>query len=89
MSAAEAGDSVRHPTDAGHLLDFGLAVDLVATPLGYLLSRFDFRGRWLIDTIIDIPVVLPPLVIGLSLLILFHLPIAGSNLETWLQHYLA
>lgn len=57
----------------------------VATPLGYLLSRFAFRGRWLIDTIIDIPVVLPPLVIGLSLLILFHLPIAGTNLEEQLQ----
>ena len=57
----------------------------VATPLGYLLSRFSFRGRWLIDTVIDIPVVLPPLVIGLSLLILFHLPIAGTNLEERLQ----
>jgi molybdate transport system permease protein len=57
----------------------------VATPLGYLLSRYSFRGRWLIDTIIDIPVVLPPLVIGLSLLILFHLPIAGSNLEELTQ----
>lgn len=57
----------------------------VATPLGYLLSRFSFRGRWLIDTIIDIPVVLPPLVIGLSLLILFHLPIGGTNLEQILQ----
>src|SRR5690606_18601635 len=53
----------------------------VATPLGYLLSRFNFRGRWLIDTAIDIPVVLPPLVIGLSLLILFHLPFGGTNLE--------
>ena len=53
----------------------------VATPLGYLLSRFSFRGRWLIDTLIDIPVVLPPLVIGLSLLILFHLPVGGTNLE--------
>ena len=53
----------------------------VATPLGYLLSRFSFRGRWLIDTLIDIPVVLPPLVIGLSLLILFHLPLGGTNLE--------
>jgi molybdate transport system permease protein len=53
----------------------------VATPLGYLLSRFSFRGRWLIDTIIDIPVVLPPLVIGLSLLILFHLKIGGVNLD--------
>jgi len=60
----------------------------VATPLGYLLSRFTFRGRWLIDTIIDIPVVLPPLVIGLSLLILFHLPIGGTNLEEQLQERL-
>jgi molybdate transport system permease protein len=57
----------------------------VATPLGYLLSRFHFRGRWLIDTIIDIPIVLPPLVIGLSLLILFHLPVGGTNLERQMQ----
>ncbi len=57
----------------------------VATPLGYLLSRFHFRGRWLIDTIINVPVVLPPLVIGLSLLILFHVPLGESNLETWFQ----
>jgi molybdate transport system permease protein len=60
----------------------------VATPLGYMLSRFQFRGRWLIDTALDVPVVLPPLVIGLSLLILFHLPIAGSNLEDWFQRHL-
>lgn len=60
----------------------------VATPLGYLLSRFHFRGRWLIDTILDVPVVLPPLVIGLSLLILFHIPLAGSNLEALVQKQL-
>ncbi len=60
----------------------------VATPLGYLLSRFTFRGRWLIDTIIDIPIVLPPLVIGLSLLILFHLPVGGTNLERQMQRLL-
>lgn len=60
----------------------------VATPLGYLLSRFSFRGRWLIDTLIDIPVVLPPLVIGLSLLILFHLPLGDTNLEQIVQKYL-
>ncbi len=57
----------------------------VATPLGYLLSRFRFPGRWLVDTLIDIPVVLPPLVLGLSLLILFHLDIGGWQLERWLQ----
>ncbi len=44
----------------------------VAIPGGYVLSRCKFRGRDLVDALIDIPVVLPPLVIGLSLLILFQ-----------------
>lgn len=57
----------------------------VATPLGYLLSRYKFPGRWIVDTIVDIPIVLPPLVLGLSLLILFHQPIFGFELETWLR----
>ncbi len=57
----------------------------VATPLGYLLSRYKFPGRWIIDTIVDIPIVLPPLVLGLSLLILFHLRIGGWELEEWLR----
>ena len=46
----------------------------VAVPLGYLLSRYRFRGKWLLDALLDIPIVLPPLVVGLSLLILFHVP---------------
>lgn len=57
----------------------------VATPLGYLLSRYRFPGRLLIDTIVDIPIVLPPLVLGLSLLILFHLPFGNWELEAWLR----
>lgn len=60
----------------------------VGTPLGYLLSRYKFPGRWLVDTLVDIPVVLPPLVLGLSLLILFHLKIPGTDgwkLEAWLR----
>lgn len=47
---------------------------MVAVPLGYLLSRFHFPGRRLLDSILDIPIVLPPLVVGLSLLILFQYP---------------
>jgi len=46
----------------------------VAVPLGYLLARTQFPGKSAIDTIIDIPFILPPLVIGISLLILFQLP---------------
>jgi molybdate transport system permease protein len=44
----------------------------VAVPLGYLLSRYKFPFKNVIDAIIDIPIVLPPLVVGLSLLILFR-----------------
>jgi molybdate transport system permease protein len=44
----------------------------VAVPIGYLMSRFQFRGKAFIDTLLDIPIVLPPLVVGLSLLILFR-----------------
>jgi molybdate transport system permease protein len=44
----------------------------VAVPLGYLIARHRFLGRKLIDAIVDVPIVLPPLVVGLSLLILFQ-----------------
>lgn len=44
----------------------------VAVPVGYLLSRCRFWGQNLLDAILDIPIVLPPLVVGLSLLILFQ-----------------
>lgn len=42
------------------------------------MSRFQFRGRSLVDSILDIPVVLPPLVVGLSLLILFQTSIGRA-----------
>ncbi|TWT46336.1 Sulfate transport system permease protein CysW [Thalassoglobus neptunius] len=47
---------------------------LVAVPMGYLMSRYRFPGHGLVDAILDIPIVLPPLVVGLSLLILFQFP---------------
>lgn len=47
----------------------------VAIPIGYLMSRHNFFGKHFIDALLDIPIVLPPLVIGLSLLILFNLPL--------------
>lgn len=50
----------------------------VAVPVGYLMSRFDFPGKRAVDAILDIPIVLPPLVIGLSLLILFQTPVGRA-----------
>ncbi len=46
----------------------------VAVPIAYVMSRFEFRGKRALDAILDIPIVLPPMVIGLSLLILFNFP---------------
>ena len=53
----------------------------VAVPIGFLMSRYDFRLKPLVDAVLDIPIVLPPLVIGLSLLILFQTPI-GRAIES-------
>lgn len=52
----------------------------VAVPIGYLMSRYQFPFKNLIDSILDIPIVLPPLVIGLSLLILFQTSV-GKAIE--------
>lgn len=55
----------------------------VAVPAGYLLSRYTFPGKTLVNALLDIPIVLPPLVIGLSLLILFQTA-PGRWLQQWL-----
>lgn len=55
----------------------------VAVPLGYLMSRRDFPGSGLVDLLVDIPMVLPPLVVGLSLLILFQTGL-GRAVERWI-----
>ncbi|QDT47944.1 Sulfate transport system permease protein CysW [Symmachiella dynata] len=55
---------------------------IVAVPIGYLLSHFRFPGRNLLDALLDIPIVLPPLVVGLSLLILFQFA-PFSSISEW------
>lgn len=44
---------------------------LFGTPLAYLLARRNFRGRAALDTLIDLPMVLPPSVAGIALLMAF------------------
>ena len=47
---------------------------LLAVPVGYLLARGRFFGKAILDAALDIPIVLPPMVVGLCLLILFQTP---------------
>ncbi len=47
------------------------ATILLGTPVAYLLARYRFPGYRLLDSLIDLPMVLPPSVAGLGLLIAF------------------
>jgi molybdate transport system permease protein len=44
---------------------------LIGGPLAYVLARRRFRGSWIVETVVDLPIVLPPAVAGLALLLLF------------------
>lgn len=53
-----------------------MIVSLVfAIPAAYVLSRYHFRGEKLVDTILDLPIVVPPPIIGISLLMFFKTPV--------------
>ncbi len=54
---------------------------LFAIPMGYSLSRYRFPGRIFFDSIVDLPIVFPPLVAGLTLLVFFSQTFLGR----WIQ----
>lgn len=43
----------------------------LGTPAAYLLARRRFRGQRLLDSVVDLPIVLPPAVAGVALLMAF------------------
>lgn len=56
-----------------------IIIALFGVPLGYLLARFSFPGKELINLVIYLPIVFPPVVSGIVLLILYgpYGPIGG------------
>ncbi len=66
---------------AGRSTLFGLPV---AVAVAYVLSRRRFLGRPVLDAVVHLPLVLPPVVVGWGLLLLFGVrgPI-GSLLQDW------
>ena len=44
---------------------------IFGTPLAFLLGRYSFRSKPIVDSLIDLPTVLPPSVAGLALLMTF------------------
>ena len=57
----------------------------LAVAVGYLLARRRFFGKWAVELLVDLPLVLPPVVTGYLLLVAFgpHGPI-GRILTGWL-----
>ena len=68
MSAAEAGILLLSLKVAFWA---GLAGVPVALALAMLLARVDFPGKALVDGVVNLPLVLPPVVVGYLLLVLF------------------
>jgi molybdate transport system permease protein len=55
---------------------------LVGTPAAYAIGRGRFRGRALVLSLIELPLVLPPVVAGIALLVTFgRLGLLGSTLD--------
>lgn len=44
---------------------------VLGTPVAYGLARYRFPGRYLLDVLVDLPLVLPPVVAGVGLLLVF------------------
>jgi molybdate transport system permease protein len=57
---------------------------LIGTPVAYWLAHYSFRGKNIVDTVIDLPLVLPPAAAGFALLMLFGQQGVGAWL---LQHH--
>lgn len=82
LAESEAGDALRLSFLAATASL--LLVVVLGTPAAYLLAHADFRGRSVLDAILDLPTVLPPGVAGLGLLLVFgRRGIVGSALEPW------
>ena len=45
---------------------------IIALPAAYALSHLDFPGKKLIDTLVDLPIVLSPVALGAALLVFFN-----------------
>lgn len=51
---------------------FAVAVGL---PSAYALSRYEFRGKQVIDTFLEIPIIMSPIALGASFLVFFNTPL--------------
>jgi molybdate transport system permease protein len=78
VPASEFIESIANPQVTQAILLSGLTTGvttlitiLAGTPVAFLLARRRFAGKTVLDTLIDLPVLLPPSVAGIALLMAF------------------
>jgi len=59
-----------------------VAALLLAIPTGYALARWHFRGLWLVEAFLLVPVIMSPMALGVALLLVFRDP-PGLWLARW------
>jgi molybdate transport system permease protein len=59
---------------------------LAAIPVAYAISHFQFPGKSIVDTILDLPIVISPIALGAALLVFFNTP-AGVAIESKLIRF--
>lgn len=55
---------------------------IIAVPSAYALSRYDFWGKTLLDTVLELPMIVSPAALGAMLLIFFNNPLGD-----WIQNH--
>jgi len=53
---------------------------VIAIPVAYTISQIEFPGKDIVDTILDLPIVISPIALGAALLLFFNTPL-GVGLE--------
>ncbi|OQX19929.1 MAG: hypothetical protein BWK75_05240 [Candidatus Altiarchaeales archaeon A3] len=57
---------------------------LIGIPASYALSRANFKGKNIVDSILDLPIVVSPIALGAALLIFFNTSI-GTSVENYIK----
>lgn len=61
-----------------------ITIVIMGTPIAYVSARFNYFGKELADSLIDLPVIMPPAVAGIALLVAFgRMGIVGHYLNAF------
>lgn len=51
---------------------------LIAIPVAYAISRTEFWGKDMVDSLLDLPIVISPIALGACLLVFFNTPVGAA-----------